>query len=147
MVENFQKQEGFTLIEVLLSIVLLSIILTSFLGFFTQSAIFTIKNQEKLSAAQTAQKVVSLVEINTTKTQLRSKNIINESGKVVSPGTVYNDKSKFEELFKFKVDTHFKVEIQFSDGPTDSRLVQCKVSIFESSAPATNKSETFTYIR
>jgi len=147
MAENFHKQEGFTLIEVLLSIVLLSIILTSFLGFFTQSAIFTNKNQEKLSAGQTAQKVVSLVEINITKAQLRSKNIISDNGKVVSPGTVYNDKSKFEELFKFKIDTPFKVELKFSDGPTDSRLIQCKVSIFENSASGTSKSETFTYIR
>ncbi|RHW40647.1 prepilin-type N-terminal cleavage/methylation domain-containing protein [Neobacillus notoginsengisoli] len=147
MIKYFQKQEGFTLIEVLLSIVLLTIILTSFLGFFTQSAIFTNKNQEKLSAAQTAQKVVSSIELNTTKAQLKAKSIVNDTGKVVSPSTVYNDKSQFNELFKFTIVTPFTVEIKFSDGPMGSGLIQCKVSILDNSSPPKTKSETFTYIR
>lgn len=143
----FQKQGGFTLLEVLLSIVLLSIILTSFLGFFTQSAIFTNRNEEKLSALQTAQKVVSLVELKTTIAQLQTKNIVGANGKVISPGVVYDDKTQFNQLFNFTIDTGFKVALQFSDGPENSKLVQCKVLVTDGKVPPNTKSETFTYIR
>jgi prepilin-type N-terminal cleavage/methylation domain-containing protein len=50
----FQSQEGLTLIEVLVSIVMLSIILISFIGVFTQSAQFNNKNRQKLGTIDTS---------------------------------------------------------------------------------------------
>ncbi|WP_053367291.1 type IV pilus modification PilV family protein [Bacillus sp. FJAT-27245] len=142
-----QKQGGFTLLEVLLSIVLLSIVLTSFLGFFTQSALFTNRNEEKLSALQTAQKVVALIDMNTTVARLKAENVVGADGKVVSPGIVYDEKANFSRLFNFEVNTSFKVTLQFTDGPENSRLVQCKVTVTDGKVPPAAKSETFTYIR
>jgi prepilin-type N-terminal cleavage/methylation domain-containing protein len=66
-----ENQNGFTLIEVLLSIMLLSIILTSFIGLFSQSAIFTQKNGNKLNTMQTAQTVIHMIDSNVTEGDLR----------------------------------------------------------------------------
>lgn len=49
---------GFTLIEVLAALVILSIILLSFLSFFSQSALFTQKNHDKLTAINIAQDTI-----------------------------------------------------------------------------------------
>lgn len=56
------NQLGFTLIEVLLSIILLSIILTLFMALFTQSSMITKKNEQKLNTIETAQKYINLID-------------------------------------------------------------------------------------
>jgi prepilin-type N-terminal cleavage/methylation domain-containing protein len=58
------KQEGFTLVEVLVSIVILSIVLTTFFSFFGQSLVFSGKNEEKLVAYNLAEKTMRIVESN-----------------------------------------------------------------------------------
>jgi prepilin-type N-terminal cleavage/methylation domain-containing protein len=60
--EKYSKQYGFTLIEVLVSIVILSIVLTSFFAFFSQSMVFSGKNEEDLVAFNLANKTLKTVE-------------------------------------------------------------------------------------
>ncbi|MEH7523899.1 prepilin-type N-terminal cleavage/methylation domain-containing protein, partial [Bacillus sp. JJ1503] len=56
------NQKGFTLLELLLSILILTIIFISFMTFFSQSAFFIKKNEEKFSAANTAQMVLNILQ-------------------------------------------------------------------------------------
>jgi prepilin-type N-terminal cleavage/methylation domain-containing protein len=56
------KQDGFTLIEVLVSIVILGIILTTFISFFNQSLVFSGKNEEKLVAYNLASRTLKIVD-------------------------------------------------------------------------------------
>lgn len=67
MGKKLDDQKGITLLEVLLSIVLLVIVLTSFAGFFTQSAMFVKKNEDKISTTQTAQQIVNIIELELTR--------------------------------------------------------------------------------
>jgi prepilin-type N-terminal cleavage/methylation domain-containing protein len=53
---------GFTLIEILVTLVILSIVLLSFMSFFTQSSLFTQKNNEKLTAINLAQETVVTIK-------------------------------------------------------------------------------------
>jgi prepilin-type N-terminal cleavage/methylation domain-containing protein len=64
MLKKHLKQDGLTLIEVLVSIVILSIILTTFFSFFSQSLVFSGKNEEKLIAYNLASKTLKIVEKN-----------------------------------------------------------------------------------
>jgi len=50
---------GLTLVEILAALVILTIVFTAFFSFFTQSAIFTKHNKEKLTAVQVAEEVVA----------------------------------------------------------------------------------------
>ncbi len=50
--------KGFTLVEILVTLVILSIILLSFMSFFSQSSLFTQKNNEKLTAINLAQETI-----------------------------------------------------------------------------------------
>lgn len=54
--------KGFTLIEILVALVILSIILLSFMSFFTQSSLFTQKNKEKLTAINLAQEMIVTIK-------------------------------------------------------------------------------------
>lgn len=56
-----KNNEGLTLVEILAALVLLSIVLITFMSFFTQSAKFTANNQETLTAVQVAEDVVAKV--------------------------------------------------------------------------------------
>ncbi|OIJ18362.1 hypothetical protein BKP45_12360 [Anaerobacillus alkalidiazotrophicus] len=58
----YGSQGGFTLIEVLASLVILSIILVTFFSFFNQALIFSGKNEEKLVAYNLARKTLNIVE-------------------------------------------------------------------------------------
>ncbi len=53
---------GFTLLEILLTLVILSIILLSFMSFFSQSSLFTQKNNEKLTAINLAQETIVTIK-------------------------------------------------------------------------------------
>lgn len=57
--------KGFTLIEVLAALVILSIVLLSFFSFFSQSALFTQKNRDKLTAVNLAQDTIVTIKKNT----------------------------------------------------------------------------------
>lgn len=59
-----RSSKGFTLIEILVAVVILSIILLTFFGFFSQSALFATKNKQQLTAISLAQEVIANMKSN-----------------------------------------------------------------------------------
>ncbi|RDU35040.1 hypothetical protein DRW41_19865 [Neobacillus piezotolerans] len=142
--KTLQKQGGFTLLEVLLSIVLLSIILTSFLGFFTQSALFAKKNEYKLDTVQTAQKIVNLIELNVTKQDLMENNIIDGRGFVLN-GTKTLNQIEVEKLIDESSGSDYNVRATVTNNSAEN-LIMFKIIVQDPAGPG-NTSETYTYIR
>ena len=58
---NIKNQKGISLLEVLLSITLLSIVLLVFWGYFVQSSTNTSRNEHNASAGQLSQEILSKV--------------------------------------------------------------------------------------
>lgn len=54
-----KEEKGMTLLEILASLVIFAIVFIPLFSFFTQSAIFTKHNEEKLSAIDVAEEVVA----------------------------------------------------------------------------------------
>ncbi|MGJ7912309.1 prepilin-type N-terminal cleavage/methylation domain-containing protein [Neobacillus sp. LXY-1] len=144
MKKNFHCQKGLTLIEVLISILILAIILLSFMGFFTQSALFTKKNEQKLDTLQIAQKIVNLVEVDITKQDLLANGIIDSNGSVLnSPKTI--DASTLNLLLDDTIDPNYKYSAVVSNNSSQN-LIMFKI-IVQDPRNLNNKSETYTYIR
>lgn len=59
---KMKLEHGFTLLELLASIVIIVIVLTSFFSFFSQSAMFSKKNEENLVAMNLAREVLETVK-------------------------------------------------------------------------------------
>lgn len=78
---NPRSQQGFTLLEILLTLTILSIVVISFFHFFTQSVGFTEKNKSSLSAMHLAQETIVIVQANS---HLFAKNI-NFNGSFTEP--------------------------------------------------------------
>jgi prepilin-type N-terminal cleavage/methylation domain-containing protein len=131
------NQNGLTLLEVLLSIVILAIVLTSFAGFFSQSAMFVKKNEEKLSTSQTTQKIVNLIELNISKSRLQT---ISDCADLIC--TLNED--DLEALSGQTINSTYTISASFTPG--EENLIKAKVAIIDSDDPESS-SETFTYIR
>lgn len=94
-------ERGMSLVEILAALVILSIVLLSFFTFFTQPAIFTKHNKEKLTAVQIAEEVVAKVRDGDY--QVTNLGIIEYSG--------------------------YKVDIVIKDGPAGLKKAEIKVKI------------------
>lgn len=131
-------QKGFTLLEVLISIILLFIVLTSFMGFFTQSAMFNKKNEQKLGTLQMAQKYINLIEDKVSLSDVSS-----------IPRNTQLDKNIVDQLIlknpSQTVDCPYNVK-GFITNNTPRNLTQFKVIIEDKQDPK-NNSSTYTYIR
>lgn len=138
-------QNGFTLIEVLVSIILFFIVLTTFMSFFTQSAFFSNKNEQKLGTIQIAQKVIKLVENTVTKQDLYSAGITDNYGNILNGVYHLNNTTAIEDLLNQSLNTNFIVNADISNDKTDN-LILFKVTVQDSS-DANNKSVSYTYIR
>lgn len=136
---NLHSQKGLTLVEVLVSIVLLAVILTSFLSFFTQSALYTKKNEQKLGTMATAQKYINLIEdVPKTKFTSINPNPVNEV-----PLTEDQIRNLFDPpLAKSTYNISGKLIIK----PNTENLIQFTI-IVEDPNDLNNKSTTYTYIR
>jgi prepilin-type N-terminal cleavage/methylation domain-containing protein len=156
MLKRNSKQDGFTLIEVLVSIVILSIILTTLFSFFGQSLLFSGKNEEKLVAYNLASKTLKVVEKNFKNTLLSNQQNIgisasntsctNQMEELVSPTNlticyfIENKKSYYPYISITKESTSFASPVLFT----------VNVKIFNSANIDPNRkllSETFGYIR
>lgn len=141
MKENIRSQKGLTLIEVLISIVLLSVILISFMGFMTQSAMFNQKNKQKIDTMQTAQKFIDLIEIDDiTKQDLQDNSIIDSNENILKSNLT---KSDLQALLD-PVDTPYNVSAVVSKN-SSKNIIMFKIIVQD--ANNLNKSETYTYIR
>lgn len=134
---KFDNQNGLTLLEVLVSIVILTIVLTSFAGFFSQSALFVKKNEEKLSTSQTAQQIVNLIEVNISKSRLQTISECADSN------CTLNDEG-LETLSGQTINSTYTISALFTPG--EENLIKVKVTIIDNDDPESS-SETFTYIR
>ncbi|MFJ7727116.1 type II secretion system protein J [Neobacillus sp. NPDC097160] len=144
MKENFKSQQGLTLIEVLVSIVLLAIISTSFMGFFTQSALFTKKNEQKLDTMQTAQKIINMIEVDLTKQDLLDNSFIDASGNVLNkPKTL--SAANINQLLDDTIATNYNFSAIITNNSSEN-LIMFKI-IVEDPKNKGSKSETYTYIR
>jgi prepilin-type N-terminal cleavage/methylation domain-containing protein len=142
------KQDGFTLLEVLVSVVLLFIVLTSFFSFFSQSLIFSGKNEEDLVAFNLARKTLKIVEGKynediSANTLLNCTNFPTElKNELVSSQCYYqeNQKKYYPEITLKKQTTS-----EYNELPI---LYVIHVKIYNSNT-STKKllSETFGYIR
>ncbi|WP_096153199.1 prepilin-type N-terminal cleavage/methylation domain-containing protein [Bacillus sp. FJAT-45066] len=53
-----ENNKGFTLIEILVSIVILSIIIVTFLSFFSQALFYSVKEEDKLTGINIAERIM-----------------------------------------------------------------------------------------
>lgn len=136
MQKFIKNEQGLTLIEVLASIVLLSIVIVSFLSLFPQITNFNKSTEENLQAAATAKEVRVLVKeeiesMDSFPSKLSFTNERTYSDEVYSYRGKYNDfevvielqdqpfvgdeplKNEIRKLYKFKV----------SIGNTDTRIL------------------------
>lgn len=65
-----RNEKGYQLLEIVLSLSLLSIVLLVFFGFFIHSKSFTMFNQNKSSAAQLSQEIVEKVKASSYQTDI-----------------------------------------------------------------------------
>lgn len=150
MGNKLDNQNGLTLLEVLISIVILSIILTSFAGFFSQSALFVKKNEEKLSTSQTAQQIVNLIEVTFTQNKLATINgcesltcnlVAGELSSILGEpiSSTYNISAEFEK---------FEENLTDSTGKSAGKITLVKVKLMVVDPDDhESSSETYTYIR
>ncbi|MBW8350214.1 type II secretion system GspH family protein [Bacillus sp. IITD106] len=76
MMKNVFNNKGLTLIELLASIVILSIVIVSFLHFFSQAMLFTGKAEDRMTSINIAEKVLQSVK-NDTANYTGEKQVIN----------------------------------------------------------------------
>ena len=84
--KEYLNSKGLTLIEILASIVILGIILTTFFSFFSQSMMFSSKVEDKVTATNIAKTILHNVKKNETvinylNDDLRNNEITYKSGK------------------------------------------------------------------
>lgn len=148
------KQDGFTLLEVLVSIVLLFIILTSFFTFFSNSLIFSGKNEEELVSFNLASKTLKIIQDKYENTLDQSEYKImcsnyptaypTELISVLNSSTCYykeNEINYYPEVTITK-----QTSAPYSGLPV---LYVINVKIYNTDVPSNRKllSETFGYIR
>ncbi|WP_226036522.1 type IV pilus modification PilV family protein [Aquibacillus saliphilus] len=95
------NNNGFTLVELLAAITILSIVIISFLGFFSQSTLFSSKTDDKLTALNVAERILSEVKNDPTKIPYEPE-YIEVNGKlyfpdVTMPSAVDDDQEQRED--------------------------------------------------
>jgi len=134
---KLDEEKGLTLVEVLLSIILLVIVLTSFASFFTQSAMFVKKNEDKLNTSQTAQQIVNQIEVSLSKNDVKTSSACGALPCIV-------EKHELSNLLGSPIASSFNISAEFADSVEG--LIRVKVSVKDVNNPESS-SETFTYIR
>lgn len=119
-----KEEHGMSLVEVVASIVLITIILLSFFSFFINSAKHTKYNEEKLSSIEIAENIIGIIRSNP-----------------ASYSTNVNNK-KFESS---KVPSDYIAYITIVNGPNDL-LKKAKIEVKPSIGKGIKKSPFTTYI-
>ncbi|AZU63512.1 prepilin-type N-terminal cleavage/methylation domain-containing protein [Neobacillus mesonae] len=126
--ELLKNQKGVTLVEVLASIVILSIILISIMGFFPQMGLMNKQNEEKSQAINIAKEIlVGWQESNEVKTFIsQSDRIIGFTPSYVNENVNYThfDYNKYPNYYYFETDKNqYNVEIKIKKSPDKSASV------------------------
>ena len=138
MENHIQNENGMTLLELLLSMAILLIIFTVFFQFFSQTALFTMKNEEKVKAINIARETISEIK------ELSDKDVIIE--KKLKEQYVFQQTIQCAEMYT-KYNQEFNINICFEDGDKDlpKKLVKVTVSV-QHQVDRLAHTETFTYV-
>jgi prepilin-type N-terminal cleavage/methylation domain-containing protein len=135
------NEKGLTLVEVLISIVILSIILLSFMRFFPQMGYLNKQNEDKTQAINSAKEI--LIDWQNSNDV---KDFLNDPALGNLPGYTSEDSSYYYcETTKgsFKVKIKIKKTSDLNSVPTEARFIQ--VQLLNNSGSIV--SETYGYIR
>ncbi|WP_179295622.1 type IV pilus modification PilV family protein [Bacillus sp. FJAT-45350] len=148
-------QKGFTLLEVLASVVILTIVLTTFFSFFSQSLVFSNKNGDRIVAYNLAQKTLRIVEMEYNRNIVNDHVITCSDYPTVYPNLLINELEGlscfYEENDKYyypEVTITKQTSIDFTK-PEFPVMYLVHIKIFDSDSTSTNikLAETFGYIR
>lgn len=123
-----KKESGLTLIEVVASIVILSIVLISFASLFLQSTKHTKYNKEKLTAVEVAELVVADIR----------------SDKKLDVLKGYEPTNEADIFVNKEITPNYDVEIKVSEGPSELDLKKAIITVTPNSDTATKKSSFTT---
>ncbi|MEQ2529394.1 type II secretion system protein [Bacillaceae bacterium CLA-AA-H227] len=121
---DFQEEKGFTLIEILLSIVILTIILVSIMNFFPQMGLFNRHNLEKTEAINLAKKELvewQKVDFENFLAQPSTKKI-SEFNRYEEPYYIF-----VEEQNSYTVEIWLKSKSDLHTAPTKAHEMQVKI--------------------
>lgn len=139
------NEQGFTLIEILASVVILSIVLITFFGFYFQASLFSTKNDQKYTSHTLSQKVINLTQEKVTKDVLLDRGIIDSTFTVINGTFSTDDETYIENLLNYDAyDNDYTVRLTISNGVDELILVKVKAV---SNLNTVDASETYTYIR
>lgn len=150
--KRLNKEDGFTLIEVLASLVILSIILITFFSFFNQALLFSSKNEDRLVAYNLARKTLNIVTQSHTNVTEEEITIscetypIHYSSQLIAVLEPANCYYKVNEVKYFPEIT---IRKQTYPEITNTTLYIVHVKIYSSNVITDRKllSETFGYVR
>lgn len=150
-----KNNQGFTLIEIIASIFLIGLILTSFFTIFIQSSQYSNNNEDKLHVTNFTRDLSNRIETITIE-DLIKKGVIKESQIIgdFSPITLPNSTTTTEELLTLLQinDSNYDVKLELRPGPKtkeSSKTSLIEVTIHVSTKQSTGintSSKTFTYI-
>ncbi|WP_066063779.1 type IV pilus modification PilV family protein [Neobacillus soli] len=119
MNKSYFNNDGLTLIELLASIAILGIVIIYFLSFFTQSIMFSSKLEDKLTALNVAEKVLSNVKNN----QANLDAPVNLNGKYYYPNITYPLPSNEENKLKL-IRVNIKIYMKQNYDPNSQPLTE-----------------------
>ncbi len=121
MNERFHNEKGLTLVEVLASIVILSIVVTTFLLVFSQTAKTTKQSEEKVDATYVAQtEMENMYEMSQDYT-------LDETYESLKDDYTRTSKDGWERFEKDNNDENFHITISFNDLDTGMTRVVIEV--------------------
>lgn len=109
------NDKGVTLVELLASLVLLSIVILSFLTFFTQSMSHSVKVEEKLTTINLAEKVLS--EYRQEQIEYREHEL---NGKTYYSKVIELDDQKYLNLLPIRVEIYTDASYDLTDLETQT---------------------------
>lgn len=141
---DFQEEKGFTLIEILLSIVILTIILVSIMNFFPQMGLFNRHNLEKTEAINLAK-----IELDEWQKKDYTDFFVNPSKELIPEYDHFEDKGKdrYYIFLKKSPNGDYDIEIRLKEKPdldtSKRKMHELHVRIFDKRN--TLISETYGY--
>ncbi|MBS4216993.1 prepilin-type N-terminal cleavage/methylation domain-containing protein [Bacillus sp. FJAT-49711] len=135
IIKKYLNHKGLTLIEILASITILTIVILSFLAFFSQAMLFSGKAEDRVTSINIAETVLSNVKDQTADYTGKNPRTIDEKQyKEIEP-IIINNKSYYPYVNKTQ------------ETPEELKLQTVHVLIFTHKSDNTPVSETYGYLK